>query len=270
MRHVPTQWKTVPPSRRAKSSSAASSLPTRPGRTSSSTRSRKAGLAVDLAQHADAGDDACAIAARRRGSSVSMRGVVERIGARDLHAAARLGMALPHRGGEARVAVQRVARLVHRQRHDVELHVGTAARGVHACTRRRRPGPRRRSAARAVRRASRQPMRGELQRIAHVVVERVALSQPHDGAGLVVVLQVLARPRADRQRPRCRAGAAESAGPMPESCSSCGDLQGAADRITSRSARARLLRPRRDPFDADGACRPRTSTRVDVRAGDAR
>ncbi len=43
---------------------------------------------------------------------------------------------------------------------------------------------------------------------------------------------------ADRERRRCRACRSSSAGPMPESCRSCGDCTAPADRITSRSARA--------------------------------
>ena len=162
-------------------------------------------------------------------------------------------MALPQRGGEAGIAVQRIARLVDRQRHDVELDVGAAALRILACRPRRRPVRRRRSAGRGRATSQSQPMRAKAQRIAHVVVERVARLQANDGARLVVVLQVLADARAGRRRLRCRAARSRPAGPMPESCRSCGDCRAPADRITSRSARADCLLPSADPFDADGA-----------------
>ena len=100
-------------------------------------------------------------------------------------------MALPHRGGEAGVAMQRIARLVDRQRHDVELDVGAAAlrvlRAGRAADLAGADGQRPAAVDQPVPAHARQA-----QRIAHVVVERVARLQPDDGARLVVVLQVLA------------------------------------------------------------------------------
>ena len=61
IRHVPTQWNTVPPCSRAKSRSCASLCASPPGRTSASMRSER-GLRIDLAEHADAGDERPTIA----------------------------------------------------------------------------------------------------------------------------------------------------------------------------------------------------------------
>src|SRR5665213_3599928 len=99
-------------------------------------------------------------------------------------------MALPHGGGESRVAVERGSRLVDRQRHHVELH-------VRALTLRERTARSTTHLAGADGQRSRvreQPARahrGDPQRIAYVVVERATLAQARDRPRLVMILQVL-------------------------------------------------------------------------------
>ena len=100
--------------------------------------------------------------------------------------------------------MQRIARLVDRERHDVEEHVGAAAARVLGRDQAADlAGADRQRAA-----LLEQPLRAHLreaQRIADVVVERALLLQLDDHARLVVVLQVARRPRANRRRRRCRA-----------------------------------------------------------------
>ena len=67
---------------------------------------------------------------------------------------------------------------------------------------------------------------------------RVAHAVHLEGAAdLQVVLQVLADARQLVRAPRCRAAAAASPGPMPESCRICGEPIAPAARITSRARR---------------------------------
>ena len=65
----------------------------------------------------------------------------------------------------------------------------------------------------------------------------------------------------DRGAPRRRPRASSSAGPMPESSSSCGEPIAPAARITSRSARATCSPPRRRGSERRSAGRPRARRR---------
>ena len=150
-------------------------------------------MPVDVAKHAYPGHHHLPVVRVGKIARLDQR-IGERIGAADRQPAARPRMALPHGGGETRVAVKRIAGLVDRQWHHVELDVGSCAGGkfgaggtAHlARTDRERPAP------------LQQPLQAhfrEAERMPDVVVERVALLQPHDGACLIVVLQVFADAR---------------------------------------------------------------------------
>src|ERR1700704_723286 len=86
-------------------------------------------LPVDVAEHIKAGDD---------GLAVDFFGKVVRLDARliewvrraDRQMPPRFRVTLPDRRRETGIAVQGIARLVDRQRHHVELDIGTAANGV--------------------------------------------------------------------------------------------------------------------------------------------
>ena len=145
-------------------------------------------LPVDLAQHLQARDHRLAVDLLGKVIRFDAR-LVERIGRADRKVSARFRMALPDRRGEAGIAVQGIAGLVDRQRHHVELNVGAPADGVF-----------RAGGAADLPRADRQraaagehPLQSHLRQfdgIAHLVVQRDPLLQPHDQARLVVILQI--------------------------------------------------------------------------------
>ena len=77
-----------------------------------------------------------------------------------------------------------------------------------------------------------------------------------------MVLQVLADAGQVGAPRGCRAPAARSAGPMPESFSSCGELIGPPDRITSRRAMRLRAPPALQIAHARRRACPRTGSRV--------
>ena len=159
--------------------------------------------------------------------------------------------------------MQRIARLVDRERHDVEEHVG-ADRPRHA---RSRPAPPTWpaptvSGPRCANSHCSAHLR-QAQRIAHVVVERALLLQLDDDARLVVVLQVAAdlgridattsMPWRAKQRRRADAGELEQLRRLQRA--------GREDHLARRRAPALLL-PGLDPSRRRGRDRVSTTTRV--------
>ena len=86
---------------------------------------------------------------------------------------------------------------------------------------------------------------------AHVVAEDAgSLCRAKKMIDGEMILQVLADRQID-DRVRCRSARRWSAGPMPDSISSCGELNAPPDRITSRSASAcTIVAGRLDVLDA--------------------
>ena len=101
-------------------------------------------LPVDVAQHADAVDQRLAVDAPRSGSWPGCAAARAGRPTRCRRVPRDVGPALACRGREAGEAVQRLARLVHRQRHDRELHVGAVVARVPRARRSRPPARRRR------------------------------------------------------------------------------------------------------------------------------
>ena len=73
----------------------------------------------------------------------------------------------------------------------------------------------------------------------------IGLRALEDDARLQMILQVLADARQLVARRRCRASRSTRAGPMPESCRSCGRLQRARAEQHFARAPSRVHRPRR-------------------------
>ena len=85
--------------------------------------------------------------------------------------------------------MQRVTRLVHRQRHDVKQDIGASALRIFGAGQ-----PTHLTRAHGQRPALlKQPLRAHLrqaQRIAHIVIERMCFAQLHNHTRLVMVLQI--------------------------------------------------------------------------------
>jgi hypothetical protein len=130
MRHVPAGWNTVPPLLRANASSAGRRRRVVAGQVLlAGDEAAERRLRVDLAQEPQAGDEHARVVRIGEVAGADPRRR-ERIGAGELDAAGRFRPALRRRRREAREAMQRIARLVDRERHDVEEHVGAAAARV--------------------------------------------------------------------------------------------------------------------------------------------
>ena len=140
--------------------------------------------------------------------------LLERIGRADRELSARFAVALPDRRGEAGIAVQGIAGLVDRQRHDVELDVGPSADRIFGAG--RAADLPRADGQRAA--AGEHPLQahlGKFDGIAHLVVERDPLLQPHNQPRLIMILQIAPDLRRSRRRRECRARAADRPGRCP-------------------------------------------------------